>query len=215
MTIRKGRPTLAANARASSIRSGRAKSAETPGGKSTIDEDVSRAVKSGYGVITDALQQGRKAAERFRKGEYTIAASSDDIGKASRRMLELAGALSQTTFYLCERLLTELAGAAAQEPPGQMKLTVTVEGDKTGKASGRSGAIDRPEHGDLKDISATPLASPTGGVLRAKVTFGANLATGGLTAVVKLSSSTRPGVYQGLVLAREQPLGSLAVEISE
>jgi hypothetical protein len=224
------RPTIVPPAEPGSNPGAGAKAAETPPGQSTIDEDVSRAVQRGYAVITETLQQGRMAAERFRQGSYNIPQASADIGQASSRMLELASALSQTTFYLGERLWRELATASQEgrdtggpPPPspvvpyGQMKLNVSFDGDAAAvsKAKGRTDAIDRPEQGGLKQIHVTPLAPIAGGDPITEVTYEANLATGGLNAKVILPSGVKPGLYHGVFFADGQtnPLGPLTIEI--
>jgi hypothetical protein len=189
-----------------------AKGAETP---KTIDEEVSGAVRRGYGVITEALQQGREAAKKFRGGNYGVSAAKEDVAQASGRMVELAGELVETTFRLSGRLLTELATATTREPSPQMDLTVTVDGDATGKAKGSASAIRRPTQGGLKDLSVPLLSSPSGVALAAKVDFEANLATGGFNAVVTLTAEPDPGTYHGHLLAKaeQEPLGSLTIVI--
>src|SRR5262249_21736359 len=79
-----------------------------------INEAVAHAVKLGYDVIADNIQQGREAAARFRQGKYRLREAPGEIEVAAHRLLGLARELSKTTFDVCERLLTELA---AQKPP--------------------------------------------------------------------------------------------------
>jgi hypothetical protein len=79
---------------------------------------VSRAVKTGYDVLTDNLKRGREAAERFAQGDYNIREVPRDLEATSLRMVQLARELSNTTFDVCERLLHAFSANAAP-PPGQ------------------------------------------------------------------------------------------------
>ena len=204
----------------------------------SVNEGVTRVVQSAYGVITETLQQGRTAAERFRQGDYKIAEAPVDIGKASARMLQLAGELTATTFDLGERLLKELAAAteksaeqgeapadrpAGKAPPpplpdsGRLKLNVCFEGDKPDKAKSHTDSLDRPkEPTGPEDIVAMPLVLRSGGARIKDIRFECDLTAEGLKTVVTLPAGARPGFYHGLVFAAAQstPLGSLTVELT-
>ena len=207
----------------------------------SMSESVAHAVRSGYDVIAENIQQGREAAARFRQGEYNIRDVPGDLEVALSRLLHLARELSTTTFDVFERMLKELrslqppdGGGGNAVPPfrspaatkapeavkpdsGRMKLTVRFTGE--GKAATRTVTLERPRRPTAPgDLTATPLAArDAGSATISDVTFEMDVSVEGLVAVVPVPATLPPGVYSGLVYARndEVPLGVLSVEVGK
>jgi hypothetical protein len=203
----------------------------------TISEAIGHAVKAGYDVIAENIQQGREAAARFRQGQYNVRDVPGDLETAALRLVRLARELSSTTLDICERLLKELgqrqppdradglppfrqpassAPSPAKAPdPGVMKLTVRFSGAPAAVA--RTATLTRPRRPTSPaDLSATPLARRDGrGKPIASVSFETDVSVEGLIAVVAVPARQAPGVYSGLVYAKgeEVPLGALTIEI--
>ncbi|WP_338468461.1 hypothetical protein RXV95_07895 [Novosphingobium sp. ZN18A2] len=89
-----------------------------------IDEAVAEAVRTGYDVLSETISQGRRAAEMFRQGNFSIREVPSDIEALARRLLDLARQLSTTTFDICEQLLSQAAHASGPPPPGDTAATV-------------------------------------------------------------------------------------------
>ena len=89
-----------------------ANSAPQPGAgpDPTVSESVAHIVKLAYDVLTQNIEQGRTAAQRFRQGDYHAGEVPGDLEKAALRVIYLARELSTTTFDVCERLLKEVGG---------------------------------------------------------------------------------------------------------
>jgi hypothetical protein len=200
-------------------------------GESSINDAIAQAVRSGYDVIADNIQQGRAAAARFRQGEYNIRDVPDDVSTVLLRLMQLARELSTTTFDVCEKLLKDMrppasgaapTGAAADptppfrphpappqrpEPappapgPAQMKLTVRFEGAPNAVA--RTGSLNRPSQPTLpRDLVVTPLAPrDPNGPVISQVRFETDISVEGLVAVVTVPPGLPAGVYSGLVRA--------------
>ena len=85
------------------------------------------------------------------------------------------------------------------------------------KATAAPQTLRRPEAPTAPaDVTATPLASRTEGVAPiTDVSFEADLASGGLTAIVTVPAGQAPGVYSGLIYAKSEktPLGLLSIEL--
>lgn len=210
----------------------------------SVSDAVAHAVKVGYDVIAENIRQGREAAARFRQGEYRLRDAPGDLEVASQRLLRLARELSTTTFDVCERLIRELgeqraphdrteevpkfrdtmpfasltpsqsASAAPQGPP-QLKVTVRVVGAV--KALVHTDALIRPRVPTAaSDITAAPLA-PNGGQAApiTDVHFQMDASVEGVVAVVTPPKGQPPGVYSGIVHAKEDPLplGVLTIEL--
>lgn len=98
----------------------------TPDGVST-SEAIASAVKLGYDVIGQNIEQGREAAHRFRAGTYSVREAPQDLGRLAARMLALTRELSTTTFDVLERIIQDpnLVGAVREasggHPPGGSK----------------------------------------------------------------------------------------------
>jgi len=197
---------------------------------SSINEQIAQAVRAGYDVITDNIQQGRQAAERFRQGDYNFRDVPDDVQSVLQRLIQLARELSTTTFDVCDRLLAEWRPTSPPAPPtdgpppfrprpepkqapaptaapgngagpGQINLAVQFEGAPDALA--RTLWLDRPSQpAEAQTFTSTPLASadPTAPVI-SQVIFKMDLSQGGLVAVVTVPPGLPTGVYSGLVRA--------------
>lgn len=200
----------------------------------TFSEEVSEAVKHGYDVITENIRQGRFAAEQFRNGDYSLRQLPDDLAGVSKRLIDLARELSNSTFDVAERAVRELGGAIAaakdrddrvpafrpaMSPPGEsdtgrLRLTTRCVGHP--KAVGRSTTIERPKNSvGPADLSVDRLMLRKGGSAIAKVQFEVDLSQEGVVAVVTIPPRQGPGVYSGLIYAKDDsaPLGTLTIEI--
>jgi len=85
----------------------------------TVDEVVAQAVRMGYHVIEENIQQGRLAAERVRNNDYRASDMSDDAANAAKRLVRLARELSTTWF--------DLIAAAMRDPGLQSALARPTE----------------------------------------------------------------------------------------
>jgi hypothetical protein len=104
---------------------------------------------------------------------------------------------------------------AAKAPDRLMKVTVRFVGGPVAVA--RSETLARPRRpAQIGDISAGPLAPRTpGGAPIADVSFETDVSVEGIVAVVTLAKRQAPGIYSGVVFAKDDdvPLGVLTVEI--
>jgi len=228
--VRRAPPERPAPIRASAGGGG-ARAQAPPSAGSPINEQIAQAVRAGYDVIAENIQQGRDAAERFRQGDYNIRDVPDDVQTVLQRLLQLARELSTTTFDVCDRLVTEMrsnplvaqktgdtppfrnasaparparppaAPPPASPGPAQMDLAVRFEGGVSGLA--RTTCISRPSQPTApQDLAATPLASrDPKGPVITQVRFEMDISAGGLIAVVTPPAGAPAGVYSGLVRA--------------
>ncbi len=196
----------------------------------SINEQIAQAVRAGYDVIAENIQQGRQAAERFRQGDYNFRDVPDDVQSVLQRLIQLARELSTTTFDVCDRLLSEWRPTNPPAPPsdgpppfrpaptpqpapapvvapgngagpGQINLAVQFEGAPNALA--RTLWLDRPSQpAEAQTFTSTPLASadPAAPVI-SQVSFKMDLSQGGLVAVVTVPPGQPKGVYSGLVRA--------------
>ncbi|HET6971151.1 MAG TPA: hypothetical protein VFH92_08500 [Phenylobacterium sp.] len=206
--------------------------------EASVNEQIASAVRAGYDVIAENIQQGRAAAERFRQGDYNIRDVPDDVEAVLLRLIQLARELSSTTLDVCERLVKEVRGQGGGTKPApesvppfrpfapgapvgsttarpQVKLTVRFEGSTT--AVSRTSALDRPRQATApQELVAGPLATrdPAGGLI-SQVAFQTDVSIDGLVALVTVPPGLAAGVYSGLVRAPHDdlPLGVLTVEI--
>jgi len=70
-------------------------------------------VRTGYQVVSDNVQQGRLAAQRFGSGEYNISDVPKDVTGLTQRVLFLARELTATTLDVIDRLVQETRSATA------------------------------------------------------------------------------------------------------
>jgi hypothetical protein len=78
-----------------------------PDPEATVDEVVAYAVRVGYQVIGENIQQGRIAADRYSAGCYTARDVPDDLSQLSIRLLQATRDLSTTAFDLFGAILRD------------------------------------------------------------------------------------------------------------
>lgn len=194
-----------------------------------IDEAVAASVKTAYDVLAESIEQGRRSAESFRHGGYNIRDVPVDVRHMAANLLRLARQLSESTFEICEALLSQQVPGFQSPPPGQQGVPPfrpTVEKDLAGFTSGagqsaakepsgmrltvqfvgapgavaHSASLSRPHAPTAaRDITVAPLQSRDGKAAIKVVTFDADLAGGGLVATVTVPAGLPAGVYSGAV----------------
>jgi hypothetical protein len=74
-----------------------------------VSDAVAQAVRLGYKVLAENLEEGRAAAKQFRVGEYSVRDVPGDLNLLAKRMVNLARDLSTTTFDVLDRVLQDPA----------------------------------------------------------------------------------------------------------
>ncbi|HEY1880309.1 MAG TPA: hypothetical protein VGG68_10280 [Caulobacteraceae bacterium] len=72
-----------------------------------VSDAVAQAVRLGYKVLAENLEEGRIAAKQFRVGEYNVRNVPNDLNVLAKRMVNLARDLSTTTFDVLDRVLQD------------------------------------------------------------------------------------------------------------
>lgn len=72
-----------------------------------VSDAVAQAVRLGYKVLAENLEEGRAAAKQFRVGEYSVRDVPNDLNLLAKRMVNLARDLSTTTFDVLDRVLQD------------------------------------------------------------------------------------------------------------
>lgn len=202
---------------------------------------VAEAVKRGYKVIGENIEQGRTAAAQFRNGQYNVRDASHDLNQLSLRMLSLARELSDTTCEVLERLLRDpkFPGAAPRDPaapprshqpppfrpapppPGGAAAARGVRPPgplevvfKGGPAKVLAATLDRPPQAT---VLAPPVLKALDGAAKdiTGVGFGAGEAAA-LRITVDIPAGQPKGVYSGLLCPEGSPipLGVLTIEVT-
>ncbi|HEV2364705.1 MAG TPA: hypothetical protein VGS12_10980 [Caulobacteraceae bacterium] len=122
------------------------------------------------------------------------------------------------TGYRAAPATAATASGVAAGGPSVMPLSTRFTGDGAAKAQSRTEFLKPPRTPTQpKDISATALSPRSGaGSAIAQVSFeAADIALGGLVAIVTVPGGQAAGTYTGLVFAGddEAPLGALSIEI--
>jgi len=86
---------------------GSARDESRPDAGAPVSEAIANTVKLAYSVIGQNVEQGRRAASKFRQGEYNIRDVPSDVNALATRLLNLTRELSTTTFDILERLLKD------------------------------------------------------------------------------------------------------------
>ncbi len=173
-------------------------------------------MQTGYNVIAENIEQARKAAEQFRKGDYNIRDVPKDAQEMSERVINAARQFSTAAIEAGGWLLNAAAPAKPDgSPAGSLKLTVRFRGAPGAKAHTRH--LARPKGPTSpKDITVRPLETRDGaGRAITEVHFLSDLSVEGLVAEVEVPARQKPGVYSGMVYAKGEdvPLGVLTIEI--
>ncbi len=80
---------------------------DPPGSEAGVDEVIAHAVRLGYRVIGDNIEQGRAAAGRFSQGDYGVEDVPDDLGELAARLLHLGREMSVTAFDVMGAILRD------------------------------------------------------------------------------------------------------------
>jgi hypothetical protein len=85
-----------------------------------VSDAIADAVRRGYQVIGENIEQGRAAAEQFRAGQYNIRDVPYDLNQMALRLLTLTRELSTTACDILEKVLRDpnLAAATGRNPAG-------------------------------------------------------------------------------------------------
>ncbi|HEV7157678.1 MAG TPA: hypothetical protein VGN38_04915 [Caulobacteraceae bacterium] len=244
MTDRKSRPSLK---QTRPIRNATA-SAKAPTSDAPLElavsDAVAHAVKLGYQVLAQNLEEGRAAAKQFRVGEYSVGQVPSDLNLLALRSLRLARDLSTTTFDLLDRLLTDPGlnavlqkAAAASPPPDKAKAKAKADTTDMAKPAAASRAasalipltcnlsgrpaqmkaaiLTRPKSPAALMMTGLTSANPADPPITG-VSFSAGTGGAGIIANIAVPQSHAPGLYSGMVFDEGSglPLGALTIEVS-
>ena len=238
MTDRKSRPPLK---QTKPIRNTTASAKAPSNGEPlelAVSDAVAQAVKLGYQVLAQNLEEGRAAAKQFRVGEYNIGQAPSDLNHLALRSLRLARDLSTTTFDLLDRLLTDpgltaVLQKAAAAAPSPAKATASPT--DTAKPAPRAASALVPLTCNLSGRPAqmkaailtrpkTPAALMMTGLAPANssdppitgVSFSAGAGGAGIVANIAVPQTHAPGLYSGVVFDEGSglPLGALTIEVT-
>lgn len=195
--------------------------AETPSGAPlSPDEAIARAVRLGYGVIGENIEQGREAASRFRAGAYSVREVPQDLNRLALRLLHLTRELSTTTFDVLDRLIQDPAfpGAAARSTPATGGPAST-QGDYTppkfyaGQTPSAPPAAPAQQTAETKVASAdAPGGAPPPAAVSTSIDLTCQFTEG--RGVVKAAALARPETPMALVLKALNPAKGTAAPIT-
>jgi hypothetical protein len=202
-----------------------ATSGAEPGLDVAVSDAVAQAVRLGYQVLAQNLEEGRTAAKQFRVGEYNVRNAPSDLNHLALRMVGLSRDLSTTTFDLLDRVLQDPAlmkavqRIAAEPAP-------TQSGSKAKAASQPSKAAQsKPKSAAEPPAPFVPITCTFSGPARATVLAAwlarppsaATLASPGLTtldakapAITGIAfgpSADGSGVVAAVTIPARQPAG--------
>lgn len=80
-----------------------------------VSDAIADAVRRGYQVIGENIEQGRAAAEQFRAGQYSIRDVPYDLNQMALRLLTLTRELSTTACDILEKVLRDPSLAAGMQ----------------------------------------------------------------------------------------------------
>ena len=78
------------------------------GSAAQAGETVHEAVRIGYQVIEDNIEQGRQAASRLSRGSYQTSDAQSDFLQMSSRLLQAGRDLTASYFDMLEGLIREV-----------------------------------------------------------------------------------------------------------
>lgn len=86
-----------------------------------VSDAIADAVRRGYQVVGENIEQGRAAAEQFRTGHYSIRDVPYDLNQMALRLLILTRELSTTACDILEQVLRDpnLVGPGDRKPGGE------------------------------------------------------------------------------------------------
>jgi hypothetical protein len=195
--------------------------------ESDVQRIVADAVRLGYDVIGQNLQQGRAAADRFSAGAYGVDHARDDVSALGGRLVQLARDLGTVWFDLLGAVLRDPTLQEALKPkpvpekpppgndaPARSPVTVGCQVKGNARASAAPFFLSQPEQPSL--LSAAGLYSPDRSLPPiTNLTFLASDDGSSIIAVINVPADQPAGTYSGVVCdeATHAPLGTLSVQV--
>ena len=165
--------------------------------EASTSEAIANAVRLGYDVIGQNIEQGREAAHRFRAGAYSASEAPQDLARLAARMLNLTRELSTTTFDVLERLIQDPNFAASVR---QAQPAASPSGaDAAGRPTPPEFYPGRPPSGARQEAAAPappPAPAPAPATLDLTCAF-----SGDRPAVMRVGTLSRPDQPAFLVVS--------------
>ena len=105
--------------RTAPLRNGWSRMSSYPGSAAKAGETVHEAVRIGYQVIEDNIEQGREAASRLSRGSYQASDAQSDFLQMSSRLLQAGRDLTASYFDMLEGLIREVNSDQARRSSKQ------------------------------------------------------------------------------------------------
>lgn len=213
-----------------------------PNPEATVDEVVASAVRVGYQVIAENIQQGRIAADRYSVGSYHARDIPDDLTQLSMRLLQTTRDLSTTGFDLLGAILRDPTlrnavqrqslppqstrrgrmptgamdgvGMPVQGTPGTMSVPLTYNIRSSKQALGVPCVLRQPEQPAMLFVDGLWAWDQSAQPLR-DVSFSASPDGYGVVATINVPPNQLAGTYSGIVYAGDtnHPIGTITVQV--
>lgn len=208
-------------------------SSQAPISDADVSEVIAHAVRVGYQVIGENIQQGKAAADRMTTGDFAVGDVPGELTQLSLRLLQLTRELSTTAFDLIGAAIRDpnlqtavrglsqavpaAMGAATSSVPraprgGSVPLTVTIVSDRHVVAEPTT--LRHPEQATSLTVAA--LASPNAALPTIRnVSFAPSADGKGLAATIVVPHEQPAGTYSGVVSDSKthQALGMITVQV--
>jgi hypothetical protein len=194
---------------------------------SEVHRIVADAVKLGYDVIGQNLQQGRAAADRFSAGSYGLHHAKDDVGELSKRLVQLTRDLATVGFDLLAAVVRDPTlhealkpkpipkdPPPADEAPARSPVRVGCQVKGNDRASASPFFLSQPEGPSLLTVAG--LYSPDRSLPPiTRIAFLASDDGSSIIATITVPADQPGGVYSGVVCddKTHAPLGTLTVRV--
>lgn len=194
---------------------------------SEVHRIVADAVKLGYDVIGQNLQQGRAAADRFSAGAYGLHHAKDDVGDLSKRLAQLARDLGTVGFDLLAAVARDptFRDALAPKPipnyppsgdeaPTNSPTKVGCQVKGNDRASASPFYLSQPEGPSVLTVAGLHSPDPSLPPIT-KIAFMASDDGTCIIARITVPADQPDGVYSGVVCddKTHAPLGTLTVQV--
>jgi hypothetical protein len=200
--------------------------------KTSWDDIATRAVRRGYEVIEEQINEGRRIAEKVRGFSDDVRKGSDDTTRLIERSLRFYTDVGSLWFELVESLLRNQALNPDARRPGN-----GMNGESHHSTNGHGNGASGERHNDV-DIEVIS-SCPTGVSLDLRSAVGATLTVPPLRAAddgrppltdigfhtlegrsvlrIKIPKGQPAGTYSGVVVdsVTHQPKGTLCVSVRE
>jgi hypothetical protein len=203
--------------------------ADAASSESEVQRIVADAVRLGYDVIGQNLEQGRAAADRFSAGSYGMHHAKDDVGALSGRFAQLARDLGTVWFDLLAAVLRDPTLQEALKPkpvpvpdpkpgddaPARSPVRVGCQVRGNDKASAAPLVLSQPDRPSR--LSVAGLYSPDRSLPPiTNLAFLASDDGGSIIAVITVPGDQPAGTYSGVVCdeGTHAPLGTLSVQVT-